>query len=107
MSDSTVLEPDTHRAARAVNLDLEHFRARVLQDALNEATVSYWLQRAKDLADVLSRPGDFTGHATPEQVAGRDAGIRLALLNIERHIALLREQTEISDEVCQALAEVA
>lgn len=33
-------------------LDLEHFRARVLQDALSQATADYWLNRAETLAAV-------------------------------------------------------
>ena len=31
---------------------LEHFRARVLQDALNEATAAYWQRRAEAFAAV-------------------------------------------------------
>jgi hypothetical protein len=31
---------------------VEHFRARVLQDALNEATATYWLRRAEQFAAV-------------------------------------------------------
>lgn len=31
---------------------VEHFRARVLQDALNEALPSYWLRRAETFAAV-------------------------------------------------------
>lgn len=30
----------------------EHFRARVLQDALNSATHSYWMKRAEQFAAV-------------------------------------------------------
>jgi hypothetical protein len=33
---------------------VEHFRYRVLQDALNEATSAYWLRRAKAFAAVGS-----------------------------------------------------
>lgn len=31
---------------------VEHFRSRVLQDALNEATSAYWRRRAEDFAAV-------------------------------------------------------
>ena len=35
-------------------LDLEHFRARVLQDALDQATVSHWLARHAALSACCS-----------------------------------------------------
>lgn len=53
-------------------IDLEHFRARVLQDALDQATVDYWLRRATDLAKALPRPGDFLGNSTPAERAARE-----------------------------------
>jgi len=37
---------------------LDHFRARVLQDALNEATASYWLRRAEAFENARTRPGE-------------------------------------------------
>jgi len=42
-----------------------HFRSRVVQDALNEATSDYWIGRAKTFEEAAPRPGDFTGAATP------------------------------------------
>jgi len=33
------------------------FRARVLQDALNEATAAYWLRRAEAFENARTRPG--------------------------------------------------
>lgn len=51
-----------------------HFRARVLADALAEATANYWRRRAAILEDAAPRPGDFTGRATAEQLA--EAGRR-------------------------------
>jgi len=35
---------------------VEHFRARVLQDALNEATAAYWLRRAEAFENARVRP---------------------------------------------------
>lgn len=52
---------------------VEHFRTRVLQDALTEATRAYWRHRADMFEAARSRPGDFVGNATPEQIADRDA----------------------------------
>lgn len=88
-------------------LDVEHFRARVLQDALNEATIGYWLGRARDLAKALHRPGDHPGQRTPEQLQEHNVRIFSMLVNVQRHIALLGEQTDISAEVSAALAEAA
>lgn len=47
---------------------VEHFRRRILQDALAEATAEYWRRRAQTLEAALPRRGDFTGRATPEQL---------------------------------------
>ncbi len=44
---------------------VEHFQRRVMQDALNEATINYWNGRAKTFEEAMPRPGDFTGAATP------------------------------------------
>ena len=52
---------------------LEQFRARVLADALNEASAAYWLRRAVQFDNARPRPGDYTGAATPQQLAQRDA----------------------------------
>lgn len=48
---------------------VKHFRLRVLQDALSEATGAYWLRRAEVLDAARPRPGDYTGRATDEQLA--------------------------------------
>lgn len=50
---------------------LEHFQARVLQDALAEATSSYWLHRAEQLEDARPRPGEHHGSLTVEQLRGK------------------------------------
>lgn len=47
---------------------LAHFRARVLADALTEATRGYWHRRAATFDDAAPRPGDFNGRATPDQL---------------------------------------
>lgn len=52
---------------------VEHFRLRVIQDALAEATAAYWHRRAQTFEDARSRPGDYAGEATPEHIAARDA----------------------------------
>ncbi|MGH3496299.1 MAG: hypothetical protein ACRDP1_02390 [Nocardioidaceae bacterium] len=52
---------------------IEHFRARVAQDALNQATSRYWHLRAQTFDDARPQPGDYTGNATPTQIAAQDA----------------------------------
>lgn len=42
---------------------VEHFRARVLQDALTEATAAYWLRRAEQFAAVGTPACDETAQA--------------------------------------------
>ena len=71
-------------------LDIEHFRQRVLQDALTEATAQYWERRAQQFQNV-----------------GTDE-CNLIALNCRRHAALIREAAPepISQDVINALEEV-
>lgn len=86
-------------------LDLHHFRARVLQDALDQATVGYWLARAAALSASLPRPGDFMGRATSQELIAREARIRRELTAVRRHVWLLQHTyREPSSEVYEALA---
>lgn len=85
--------------------DVEHFRARVLQDALNEGSAIYWLRRARDLAKGLHRPGDFPGGRTPEELALHNQFIYMALENVRQHVSLLRDG-DVSEEIWAILAEV-
>lgn len=50
---------------------VEHFRARVLQDAFNEAKSSYWLRRAQQFEDARPGIGDFHGNQTTDQLRAR------------------------------------
>jgi hypothetical protein len=85
-------------------LDLEHFRARVLQDALDQATVGHWLARHAALSAALPRPGDFTGGASPDELNAREARVRRDLEAVERHIDLLQTTyREPSPEVLEAV----
>lgn len=47
---------------------VDHFRKRVIQDAMVEATASYWERRAGVFEGCLIQPGDYTGNLTTEQV---------------------------------------
>jgi hypothetical protein len=51
--------------------DLDHFRFRMIQDAMNEATEGYWRRRADQLEDSIPRAGDFHGRATYADLAAR------------------------------------
>ena len=42
---------------------------RVLNDALAEATSSFWQRRAKAFEDAAPRPGDHPGRATPADLS--------------------------------------
>jgi len=52
---------------------VDHFRARVLQDALTEAIATYWLTRAERFDRAMHRPGDFRGRAGVEALAANNA----------------------------------
>lgn len=72
---------------------VDHFRTRVVQDALAEATGDYWTRRAAVFEAAMPRPGDFTGEATPEQLEeqrGRLAATALACRE-RATIAMLQE----------------
>lgn len=43
---------------------LAHFHARVLADALSEATATFWERRARDFEAAAPRAGDWPGRAT-------------------------------------------
>ena len=50
---------------------VEHFRQRVLADALQEATAAYWHRRAEAFEAALPRPGDYMGQASSEEYEAR------------------------------------
>ncbi len=51
---------------------VEHFRARVVQDALTEATGAYWLRRSEVFEAARHRPGvDYPGAASLDDLRER------------------------------------
>jgi hypothetical protein len=91
-----------------ITIDLEHFRARLLQDCLTEATAAYWVHRAYQFQEAAPKPGDFHGQATRAQLAearGRCLAIALACRRRAQLIMDGRPE-EISREVLDALDEV-
>ena len=82
---------NTQRTARgALILDIAHFRQRVLQDALTEATAQYWERRAAQFQTVGTAECD------------------LIATNCRNHAQLLRDQAPepISQDVIDTLNEV-
>lgn len=67
---------------------VEHFRRRVLQDALNEATAAYWHRRAAAFDAARPRPGDFHGRATRAQLAAADTRLAAQAAACRRAAAL-------------------
>jgi hypothetical protein len=48
-----------------------HFRGRVVQDALSEATSAYWERRAEAFEGARPTPNEFHGNETREELRGR------------------------------------
>lgn len=67
---------------------VEHFRARVLQDALYEATAYYWRRRAEAFEAARPRASDWPGRATPEQLAEADRRCATAALACRQRAAM-------------------
>jgi hypothetical protein len=58
-------------AQSSVAESVEHFRQRVMQDALSEATAAYWRRRAEVFDWAKPRTGDFHGQASREELSAR------------------------------------
>lgn len=57
---------------------------------MDEATAQYWERRVRTLEQALSKPGDYRGAASPEEIQKRDAALTADIDNVRRHISLLR-----------------
>lgn len=64
-------------AATTLADNVEHFRQRVLQDALCEAMAHYWRRRAAMLEWAMPRPGEFHGRATRAELEARRDRLRV------------------------------
>lgn len=67
---------------------VEHFRSRVLQDALADATAAYWRRRAETFREALPREGDFTGRATPDQIEEQRRRVAATILACRQRAAV-------------------
>jgi hypothetical protein len=92
-----------------LKLDLDHFRARILQDCLTEATAQYWVHRAHQFQQAAPRLGGYHGNATREELNEDWTRCKATELACLRHADLLRgdHPQPISDEVTSVLKEVA
>lgn len=92
-------------------LDVEHFRGRILQDALTQATAEHWKRRAETLEEARHRPGiDWPGRATVDELRARWVALTTAAAACRQHaevIAAGADGGEISPEVWAVLGEVA
>lgn len=53
-------------------IDADHLVGRILQDAMTDATRSWWLRRAEQLEAARHRPGvDWPGHASEDALRRR------------------------------------
>ena len=92
-----------------LTVDLDHFRARVLQDALTEGLAATWTRRAAMFEWAAPRPGDFTGRATAEELTAARVRCLTTAAACRRHAALILDgrPEPISSDVWTVLAEVA
>jgi hypothetical protein len=92
-----------------INIDIEHFKARLLQDALTTATTAYWVHRAYQFQQAAPRADEYHGNATVEELRERWWNCMNTSLACRRHADLLRDAypEPISDEVAAVLDEVA
>jgi hypothetical protein len=92
-----------------INIDLEHFKARLLQDCLTQATAEYWLHRADQFLEAAPRKGDYRGNATRDDLLDDWERCQATELACRRHAQLIMDSMpeEISEDVLNVLQEVA
>jgi hypothetical protein len=92
-----------------ISIDLDHFRARILQDALTEATAQYWIHRAYQFQQAAPRLGEFHGNKTRDELNEAWTRCHTTAQACLQHADLIRGDypEPISDEVSSVLEEVA
>jgi hypothetical protein len=81
---------------------VEHFRTRVLQDALTEALRSTWLRRADAFEAAKHKPGDYLGRRTMEQVHADNRRLGEKAEACRRHASICIFQDD--ELLCEHLA---
>jgi hypothetical protein len=92
-----------------IHIDIDHFRARVLQDALTAATAQYWVHRAHQFQQAAPRLGEFHGGAKRDELNEAWTRSHATAAACLSHAELISGEypEEISDEVLAVLGEVA
>jgi len=86
---------------------LDHFRGRVLQDALTEATAAYWWRRGDVFDAARPRAGDFPGGATEADLDAARRRCGAVALACRQRAAVYGLDDDVSYEVEAALGEAA
>jgi hypothetical protein len=92
-----------------LKIDIDHFRGRILQDALTEATAQYWIHRAHQFQQAAPRVDEYRGQATRDELNQRWLECMATSQACLNHAELIRQESPepISEEVWDALGEVA
>ena len=92
-----------------ISIDIEHVRARILQDALTEATAQYRIHRAYQFQQAAPRLDEYHGNATRDELNEAWKRCMDTMQACLSHAGLLRGDypEPISDEVLAVLEEVA
>jgi hypothetical protein len=92
-----------------IHIDLDHFRARILQDALTEATAQYWIHRAYQFQQAAPRLGEYHGNATRDELNEAWTRCYATAGACRAHAELISQARPepISPEVASVLEEVA
>ncbi len=95
-------------AAAVLAEHVEHFRRRVVQDALSEATSAYWCRRADQFERARPTLDDFAGNATDTQRRAKwhELAAVARACRARASIALI-QGNDIDVELLDVLAEVA
>lgn len=81
------------------------FMARVLQDAMAEASAAYWERRARTFEEAAPRPGDYTGHASTADLEAGTARCQLAAKVCRQRASIERHGQPIDPDAWLVLAE--
>jgi hypothetical protein len=92
-----------------ISIDIDHFRARLLQDCLTQATAQYWIHRAHQFQQAAPRLDEYHGNATRDELNEAWTRCHATTQACLRHAELISGECPepISDEVASVLEEVA
>jgi len=71
MSTDTRVRPRPPGRRLPIQVDADRMQLDVIRDTLHRAQAATWLRRADDWEWAAPRPDDYTGRATPEDLAER------------------------------------